>query len=62
MKFRNRIVVSIFALVVIAGCASTKVTEQSNPTTLKLARPDHIWVMTLLLHLSDVPTEALMSP
>jgi len=58
MKFRNRIAVSIFALVVIAGCASTKVTEQSSPTTLKLARPNHIWVYDFVATPSDVPTDS----
>lgn len=58
MKYRNRIVLSIFALVAIAGCASTKVTEQSSPTTLKLARPDHIWVYDFVATPSDVPTDS----
>ena len=58
MKFRNRIVLTFCALVVLAGCASTKVTEQSKPTSLKLARPKHIWIYDFVATPSDRPANS----
>jgi Domain of unknown function (DUF4410) len=58
MKFRNRIVLTLCALVVIAGCASTKVTEQSQPTKLKLARPKHIWIYDFVATPNDKPANS----
>ena len=44
MKALSRAAPWVFALLVLAGCASTKVTERQAYTGEKLARPDRIIV------------------
>jgi hypothetical protein len=41
---RSRIVLSMLALLVAAGCASTQVTQQTPMSSPGLARPNQIWV------------------
>jgi hypothetical protein len=55
MKFRSRIVLSFFALAVVAGCASTKVTERQQLETGKIPRPDHILVYDFVATPADAP-------
>jgi hypothetical protein len=55
MKFRSRIVLSFFALVLVAGCASTKVTERQQLETGKIPRPDHILVYDFVATPADAP-------
>jgi hypothetical protein len=43
MTDRKHIAASLFAPIVVAGCASTQVTQQPLVTS-KIQRPDHIWV------------------
>src|SRR5262249_21286054 len=45
-----------FALVVIAGCASTTVTHQTPMTAPGLARPKQIWVYDFVATSSDMPS------
>lgn len=56
IQSRSSIVLWLFALVVVAGCASTQVTQQSqlSPTT-QLARPKNIWVYDFIATPADSP-------
>lgn len=58
MKFSSRIVLSLFTLVVVAGCASTNVTERQQLVTEKLARPNNIWVYDFIATPADVPADS----
>ena len=44
MKTLGRVSLWVVVLLVLAGCASTKVTERQGHTGEKLARPDRIIV------------------
>ena len=44
MKSSSRIVLCLFALVFVAGCASTNVTQQTPMVNKGMARPNQIWV------------------
>jgi len=61
MKSYNRILVCLLALLVIAGCASTKVTSRDEPTIGKLARPNTIWVYDFAATPDDVPEESALA-
>jgi hypothetical protein len=49
------IVACLFAIVVGAGCASTKVTSRRQLVTERLPRPDHIWIYDFGATRADVP-------
>jgi hypothetical protein len=51
----SRAAVWLFALVVVAGCASTEVTERQRYQGAKLARPDRIIVHDFTGNPADVP-------
>jgi Domain of unknown function (DUF4410) len=58
MKSISRIVLCLLALFVVAGCASTNVTQQtpmSNPT---LAKPNQIWVYNFIANPADMPADS----
>jgi hypothetical protein len=56
MKSFHRFTLCLFALLVAAGCASTKVTEhQSKIDTEKLPRPGHIYVYPFAATPADIP-------
>ena len=55
MKYRNHIVLSLFALVAVAGCASTNVTNRQQLVTGQLPRPNEIWVYDFAATAADVP-------
>ena len=57
MKSRSCIVSCLFALVVVAGCASTKVTQQ-RLVTEKVPRPDRILVYDFAATPGDVPADS----
>ncbi len=61
MNFRNQIVMFLLTLLVIAGCASTKVTSRDEATVGKLPRPAHIWVYDFAATPSDVPDESALA-
>ena len=61
MKSRCRIVPCLFVLVVLAGCASTKVTNQEIYVTEKIARPDHIFVYDFAATPADVPASSVLA-
>jgi len=57
MKSFTHIVLCVFAFVVAAGCASTKVTKhESKIGTEKIARPDRIYVYPFAATPADIPT------
>jgi hypothetical protein len=58
MKPRAQIVLVLFSLVAIAGCASTKVTQQTPMTNLGLPRPKQIWVYNFVANPADMPPNA----
>ncbi|MGH7841291.1 MAG: DUF4410 domain-containing protein [Candidatus Binataceae bacterium] len=58
MKSRSFAGVLLFGLVVIAGCASTKVTEQTPMVNPGLARPNQIWVYNFVAAPSEVPADS----
>lgn len=58
MKPLSRAAASLFALVVVAGCASTEVTERQRYQGAKLARPDRIIVHDFTANPADVPPES----
>ena len=58
MECRSRILLGLFALIVVAGCASTKVTEQHPVDVGKIPRPDHIFVYDFVATPADVPADS----
>ena len=61
MKSRGRIVPCLFVLVVLAGCASTKVTNQEIYVTEKIPRPNHIFVYDFAATPADVPASSVLA-
>lgn len=55
MNFRLCLVLSLAALLVIAGCAKTKITEREQIVTGKLPRPTTIWVYDFAATPEDLP-------
>src|ERR1700738_2713437 len=58
MKFRNRTIPFFLALVVVAGCASTNVTQQTPMSSPGLARPNQIWVYNFVANPADMPANS----
>jgi hypothetical protein len=58
MKSCDRIVLCLFALVAIAGCASTNVTERQQLVTGQIARPNNIWVYDFVATPADAPADS----
>ena len=61
MSFRNHIVLFLMALLMTAGCASTKVTSRSEQVYGQLPRPDTIWVYDFAATPADVPDESSLA-
>jgi len=61
MKSCNQIVLCLLALLVIAGCASTKIDSRNELVTQKLPRPNTIWVHDFAARPSDVPAESALA-
>jgi hypothetical protein len=61
MKTVSRIVVCLLALVVVAGCASTNVTQQTPMSSPGLARPNQIWVYNFVANPADMPANSSIS-
>ena len=55
------IVTALFALVVVAGCASTKITSREQVVTEQLPRPTHIWVYDFAATAADLPAESALA-
>src|SRR5687767_5914355 len=58
MKPLSRAVAWLFALVVVAGCASTEITERQRYQGAKPARPDRIIVHDFTANPAEVPPES----
>ena len=54
----SRTVSWVFALAVLAGCASTKVTDQTPMTSPGLARPNQIWVYDFIADPAQIPANS----
>ena len=54
MKFSSRTVLFFFALTVLAGCASTNVTQQTPTSNPGLARPNRIWVYNFIANTAGI--------
>lgn len=50
-----------FCLSVLAGCASTKVAQQTPITNPRLARPNQIWVYDFIADPSQIPADSSIS-
>ena len=61
MKSRNRIVSCLFAGVMVAGCATTKVANQQQLVTGQLPRPNRIWVYDFAATAADVPANSALA-
>lgn len=51
----------LFGLAMLAGCASTKVNEQTPMTAPGLARPNQIWVYDFVAAPSDMPADSSLT-
>lgn len=62
MEFRSRQIALFFALLMVAGCATTQVTSQPPPVSqssaTSIARPDQIWVYDFVASPADVPPDS----
>jgi hypothetical protein len=61
MKPCHKIGLYLLALLVIAGCASTKVTSRDEAAVGKLPRPNTIWVYDFAATPADVPEESALA-
>jgi hypothetical protein len=61
MKSRSQIVFCLFALLVVAGCASTKVTDREIYVMGEIPRPAHIWVYDFAATPADVPAGSALA-
>lgn len=55
------IVTCLFAMVVAAGCASTKITSRDQLVTGQLPRPAHIWVYDFAATAADLPANSALA-
>ena len=58
MRSFSRIVLCLLSLVVVAGCASTNVTQQTPMSSPGLARPNRIWVYNFVANSADMPANS----
>jgi len=61
MKHRCRAITAVFALALLAGCASTKVTQQTPMVSPELARPGRIWVYDFIADPAKIPADSAIS-
>jgi len=61
MKSYNKIGLYLLSLLVVAGCASTKVTSRDEAAVGKLPRPNTIWVYDFAATPADVPDESALA-
>jgi Domain of unknown function (DUF4410) len=61
VKSHKHMVLCLLALVVIAGCASAKVTNRNEVVTGQIPRPAHIWVYDFAATPADVPAESALA-
>ena len=58
MRSISRIVLCLLPLVVVAGCASTNVTQQTPMVNKGMARPNRIWVYNFVANPADMPANS----
>src|SRR5271169_1835946 len=58
MKICNKMVVFLFGVIAVAGCASTQVTQQTPMSSPGLARPNQIWVYNFVANPADMPADS----
>ena len=61
MKSYKAIVVWVSFLLLLAGCASTKITQRDEIVTGQIPRPDTIWVRDFVATPDDVPQESVLA-
>jgi Domain of unknown function (DUF4410) len=61
MKSGSRLVSCLFVVVVVAGCASTRVTDRQILVSERIARPDHILVYDFVATPADVPADSALA-
>jgi hypothetical protein len=61
MKSFSRFVLCLIALVLVAGCASTNVTQQTPISSPGLRRPNQIWVYNFVANPADMPANSSIS-
>ena len=61
MKFRSHSILGLFLLIGLAGCASTKVTDQTPMSNPGLARPNQIWVYDFVAAPADMPANSSLA-
>jgi hypothetical protein len=61
MKVPSRVVFGLIALFVVAGCASTAVSNRQAAVNDKLPRPNHIWVYDFAATAADVPADSSLT-
>lgn len=60
-KFITLYVMCLFALLFVAGCASTKITKRDEIVTEQIPRPNTIWVYDFAATPQDVPTGSALA-
>jgi hypothetical protein len=58
MKSRSRMLLLVFVLALVAGCASTNVTQSTPMPQPGLARPNRIWVYNFIANPADMPSDS----
>src|SRR5271155_5438649 len=58
MMKSSRMLPLVFALVLVAGCASTNVTQSTPMPQPGLARPNRIWVYNFVANPADMPADS----
>src|SRR5471030_353432 len=58
MKGRTQLSLLLLALIAIAGCASTSVTQQTPISSPGLPRPNRIWVYNFAATPADLPANS----
>ena len=61
MRSASRLVLGLLSLLIVTGCASTQVTQQTPMTSPGLARPNTIWVYSFVANPADMPADSSIS-
>jgi len=61
MMNRRIFVLCLFALLIVAGCASTKITNRDRIVTEKLSRPAQVWVYDFAATAADLPADSALA-